>query len=70
MKKKYGFLIHFLIKMGLLVAAGYLVWTYALCFHRISGNNMFPAGKDGIWSTDTSLPRKCFTRLTGTTNPA
>ena len=47
MKKKYGFLIHFLIKMGLLVAAGYLVWTYALCFHRISGNNMFPAGKDG-----------------------
>lgn len=45
--KKYGFLIRFFLKLAILMAVSFLIWTYIFCFYRVSGNNMFPNMKDG-----------------------
>lgn len=43
----YGFLFRFLVKTFLLTAAVASLCTWILCFHRMTGNRMFPAVRDG-----------------------
>ena len=46
-KKRLHPLIKLLIKMAVLGVIIFLVLTYVLGFHRMTGNNMFPFVKDG-----------------------
>lgn len=46
-KHPYGFLFRFLAKTLILIAAVAALCTWILCFHRMTGNRMFPAVRDG-----------------------
>ena len=46
-KSRYGFLFKFIFRVLFFVAAVYLVITYVVALHRMTGNNMFPNVKDG-----------------------
>lgn len=46
-KKKRHILLGFLIKIAVIGAAGFLLYTYVLSIYRLGNNSMFPAIRDG-----------------------
>lgn len=46
-KSKYAFLYRFVFRVVFFITAVYLVLTYAIALHRMTGNSMFPNVKDG-----------------------
>lgn len=47
MMKKWKFLIRFLLKLVTIAASAYVILTFVLVPHRMTGNGMFPSIKDG-----------------------
>ena len=46
-KKRFGFLIRFILKMAVFAAVAWAVLNYVITFYRVTGNNMFPNVKAG-----------------------
>lgn len=46
-KKKYRFLVRFLIKTCVITGILAVILIWILCIHRMSGNQMFPSARDG-----------------------
>lgn len=59
-KKKKSGLPGLLIKIAIIAATGWVLYTYVIAFYRMDGNNMFPAVRDGdlCFILKTEAPRR------------
>ena len=59
-KSKHRYLYSFFIKIAVIVAIVFFVYTYLISFYRMDGNNMFPSVRDGdlCFILKTEKPRK------------